>query len=216
VALAASAGWSLGVWWFGEGLGGVLTPAASPASGAPGAAVIYALLAVVLWPSDRSAPRSAFVAGRAVGEWPARVLWLVLWGAVAYLSAGAATRSPQYLRDMITQLASGEPSWVAGIDGGAARLLAGQGAAVSIGLALAFAVIAVGIFFPAPAARGTVVVAVAVSAAIWIVGENFGGMLTGSGTDPNSGPPLALLAVAYWRSSAPGRVRLIPPGPRLS
>jgi hypothetical protein len=31
-----------------------------------------------------------------------------------------------------------------------------------------------------------------------VVGENFGGMFTGSGTDPNSGPLLALLAVTYW------------------
>ena len=37
VALAASIAWSLGVWWFGEGLGMVLTGDVSPVSGAPGA-----------------------------------------------------------------------------------------------------------------------------------------------------------------------------------
>ena len=37
LALAASIAWSLAVWWFGEGLGGVLSGAASPVSGAPGA-----------------------------------------------------------------------------------------------------------------------------------------------------------------------------------
>ena len=35
-ALAASVAWSLGVWWFGEGLGGVLNGGASPLTGAPG------------------------------------------------------------------------------------------------------------------------------------------------------------------------------------
>jgi hypothetical protein len=35
VALAASVAWSLGVWWFGEGLGMVLTGDTSPVSGAP-------------------------------------------------------------------------------------------------------------------------------------------------------------------------------------
>ena len=50
-ALAASVVWSLGVWWFGEGLGGVLSGAASPVNGAPGAVIIYALLAVLLWPA---------------------------------------------------------------------------------------------------------------------------------------------------------------------
>src|SRR5580704_4269892 len=56
VALAASIAWSLGVWWFGEGLGLVLTGDVSPVSGAPGAVILYALLAVLLWPSDRGSP----------------------------------------------------------------------------------------------------------------------------------------------------------------
>ena len=54
-ALAASVVWALGVWWFGEGLGGVLNGVASPLNGAPGAVIIYALLAVLLWPADRAA-----------------------------------------------------------------------------------------------------------------------------------------------------------------
>src|SRR3984885_3015855 len=37
VALAASVAWSLGVWWFGEGLGGVLNGGAGPLNGGPGA-----------------------------------------------------------------------------------------------------------------------------------------------------------------------------------
>jgi len=73
VALAASILWALGVWWFGEGLGGVLSGAASPLNGAPGAVIIYALLAVLLWPADRAAP-APFTAARAVGAHAARAL----------------------------------------------------------------------------------------------------------------------------------------------
>ena len=40
-ALAASIVWSLAVWWLGEGLGGLLNGTAS----APGAVILYALLA---------------------------------------------------------------------------------------------------------------------------------------------------------------------------
>lgn len=54
VALAASIAWSLAVWWLGEGLGGVLSGGASPVSGGPGAVVLYALLAVLLWPTGRT------------------------------------------------------------------------------------------------------------------------------------------------------------------
>ena len=57
VALAASIAWAIGVWWFGEGLGGVLSGAAGPLNGAPGAVIIYALLAVLLWPADRGRRR---------------------------------------------------------------------------------------------------------------------------------------------------------------
>jgi len=42
-----------------------------------------------------------------------------------------------------------------------------------------------------------------VAAFIWVFGEAFGQILTGGATDPNSGPLLALLALAYW-PSAPG------------
>jgi len=37
-----------------------------------------------------------------------------------------------------------------------------------------------------------------VAAAIWVVGQAFGMILAGGATDPNSGPLLALLALAYW------------------
>ena len=41
VALLSSFAWALGVWWIGEGLGGLFTGAASPLTGAPGAALLY-------------------------------------------------------------------------------------------------------------------------------------------------------------------------------
>ena len=74
-ALAASIVWSVAVWWFGEGLGGVLSGGASPLDGAPGAVILYALLAVLVWPRaggrDRGAP---FVAAGATGV---RVAWVL-------------------------------------------------------------------------------------------------------------------------------------------
>ncbi len=197
LTLAASVAWSAAVWWLGEGLGGVLTGNASPVNGAPGAVIIYALLAVLLWPADGGAPAS-FVAARPLGRLPARLLWLVLWGSMAFFAVQAASTAPQGLHDMISSMASGEPGWIASIDHGAAGLLAGHGQQASAILAVVFEIIAIGIFLPAPAARVAVVLAVAVAAAIWVIGENFGAIFTGSATDPNSGPLLGLLAAAYW------------------
>ncbi len=128
VALGASIVWALGVWWFGEGLGMVLTPAASPVNGAPGAVIIYALLAVLLWPSDRHAAKAPFTAARAVGAPAARVLWLVLWASLAYFALLPGNRTPQGLHDMIAGMASGEPRWLTALDNHAAALRGPPGA----------------------------------------------------------------------------------------
>jgi hypothetical protein len=196
IALGASIVWALAVWWLGEGLGMILTPGASPLNGAPGAVIIYALLAVLLWPVARDRP-APFVAGRAVGVHAARALWLVLWVSLAYFALTPASRAPQAASGMISGMASSQPGWLAWIDNHAGSALSHDGLAVSIVLAIAFIVVAVGVYLPPSAARSALVLALVLAAAIWLA-EGLGGMLTGSGTDPNSGPLLALLAIAYW------------------
>lgn len=205
IALACSVGWSVAVWWFGEGLGGTLAGTASPVSGAPGAVIIYALLAVLLWPAGRAGEPARFEAARAVGARTARLLWLVLWGSLAWFAIGpAASRAAQGPHDMISAMASGEPGWLAAIDNGAAALLARHGLPAAMVLATALAVVAAGVYAPAPAARAGVVLAVVVAAAIWVVGQDLGAIFTGSATDLNSGPLLVLLAVAYWPRAVAG------------
>jgi len=198
LALGASIAWALGVWWLGEGLGGVLSGAGGPANGAPGAVIIYALLAVLLWPGrrDRAAP---FIAGRFTGTNVARVLWLVLWGSLAYLALLPATRAPKALGGMVSAMASGQPGWLSSADNHLGAFLTRHGPAIAVAvvLAVALALVAVSVYLPRPAARAGVVLAIAMAAFIWIA-EGLGGILTGGGTDPNSGPLLALLAVAYW------------------
>jgi hypothetical protein len=73
------------------------------------------------------------------------------------------------------------------------------------------------VFLPAPAARVTLVVAVVLAALIWVFGEALGAIFTGTGTDPNSGPLLALLALAYWpaRAAAPAPAASAPAQPAL-
>ena len=143
LALGASVVWALGVWWFGEGLGSVLTPNASPLNGAPGAVILYALLAVLLWPADRD-PAAPFVAGRAVGRGVARGLWLVLWASLAFFAVQPASRAPRAVSGMFAGMAAGQPGWLAWIDQHAASAVGNQGLAASIVLAVALAVVAVG------------------------------------------------------------------------
>ena len=143
-----------------------------------------------------------FPAARAVGAHVARALWLVLWGSLAYFALTPANRAPQVPHDMIAAMASGEPGWLAALDKHSAALVAQQGLAASIVLAVALAIVAVGVFLPLPVARATLILAIVLAAVTWVVGEAFGTILTGGGTDPNSGPLLALLVLTYWPSAA--------------
>ncbi len=128
----------------------------------------------------------------------------MLWGSLAYFALTPANRAPQALPDMIVSMTGGEPGWVTGLENHAAAVLANQGLTASIALAVALAVIAIGVFLPTPLARSVVILALVVAAFIWVFGEAFGQILTGGATDPNSGPLLALLALAYW-PPAPGK-----------
>ena len=209
LALAASVAWSLGVWWFGEGLGGVLNGGADLVNGGPGAVILYALLAVLLWPADRPGKPAPCIAARAVGAPVARALWLVLWLSFGCSALLPANRAPQAINGMIVSMNSGQPGWLAAILRAAAALVAGQGLATSIVLAVACAVVAVGVYLPRRAAAAGLALAIVMAVVVWVAAQALGGILASGATDPNSGPLLVLLALAYW----PARRRPARPAP---
>jgi hypothetical protein len=197
-ALAASVAWALGVWWFGEGLGGVLSGSASPLTGAPGAVILYALLAVLAWPAPGGRRAAGSVAaGSPLGLTGARVAWLALWGSFAYFILQAVNRAPGALHDTVAGLAAGEPGWVAAMDRVVAGAAGNHGTVISVSLAVIFVMTGLGVCWAATT-RAALVLSVITGVAIWVFGENFGGIATGHGTDPNSGLLLMLLAAAFW------------------
>lgn len=216
-ALAGTVAWGLAVWFLGEGAGGILTGSASPLTGAPGAALLYALLAVLIWPRraadagtagvSRAAPASV-AAGSPLGARWSRLPWLLLWAGSAGFLLQSQVRAPGALRSAIAGLADGEPGWLASLDRNAAAAVGSAGGVISIALAVAFVLIGVAVFVPA-ATRPALILAIISAAAIWVVAENLGEIFTGTGTDPNTGPLLILLAAAYW----PAAGRTVPRGP---
>jgi hypothetical protein len=212
LALGASVAWALAVWWLGEGLGGVLAGTASPVNGAPGAVLLYALLAVLLWPADRD-PAAPFIAGRPAGRRVAQGAWLVLWGSLACFALAPASRAPHAISGMISDMASGQPAWLAWIDQRAASALAGRGLPASIVLAVALALVAAGIYLPPRLTRAIIVLSLVLATLLWLA-EGLGGIFTGAGTDPNSAPLLALLALTFWPAvPAPPTPNPAPPVP---
>lgn len=169
LALAASMAWSVAVWWLGEGFGGVLTGSLDPFGGAPGAVVLYVLLAALVWPRREGEPEvdlASVAETGPLGTLRARTVWTALWIGLGSAALLPATRS-------------------AGHGGQAAFVLAAL-------CGLAAVTVALGAF-----ARAGVLAAVIAGAAIW-VGQDFGELLTGQATDPNSGPLLIVIAVAFW------------------
>lgn len=197
LALAASVPWAIGVWWLGEGLGGILSSSASPLNGAPGAVIIYALLAVLLWPWGPDLNSPAVADASPIGTLGAWAAWLVLWGALAVECLAPSFRPPDAVGDTILGMQAGEPGWLAAVDRGVGDALLGRGALAGVLLAAVLAAIAAAVLLP-PVTRPVLIAAIVLSLLIWVVPENFGGIATGTGTDPNTGPLLVLLALAYW------------------
>ena len=70
---------------------------------------------------------------------------------------------------------------------------------------VAFALIAVSVYLPpraAGAAKAALLLAIVVAVVIWVAAQALGGILASGATDPNSGPLLVLLALAYWPAKA--------------
>jgi hypothetical protein len=213
-ALVISIVWSLGVWWFGEGLGGVFNGNGSPLAGSPGAVLFYALLAVLLWPPRRPDLRGPLVAAGRVGIVAAKVVWVVVWVGMGVLALIGSARSPEGVHDLIDGLKAGQPGWLAALDRHAESLVAHRGLTVALVFAALCVVVALSAFLSVRATRAGIVLAVLAAAAIWVVGQNFGLIFVGGATDPNSGPLLILLALAYWPvlppPVTPTEVRTVP------
>jgi hypothetical protein len=196
-ALVASIAWSAAVWWFGEGFGGLLTGSASLVTGAPGAVLLYALLAVAAWPgADGSASATARPAG-------VRALAAAVWLGGAALMLEPANRAPGALAGLVRGAAAGEPRWLAEVLDRVAAWLVRAGSPADVVLAVAMALVGVGLLVPR-VRRVAILAAVALALAIWVLGEAFGGVLSGQGTDPNSGPLLVVLALAAWERRPAG------------
>ncbi len=215
VALGASVLWGAGVWVIGEAIGGVIFPQASMLTGAPGAALIYCILAIVLWPdredrhlSDNDPPSAAkrSLGSRSWlvdGRW-AYVAWAAVWCSSALLELERSNWSPNSLSAQLSYEARGEPWPLAGLD-----RLAGH-ASRGIGIPLAGAMLAaellVGWWVLRPATRHlALTTGIVISILYWIIGQNLGGILTGQATDPNLGPLMVIFALALLvlRGSGP-------------
>jgi hypothetical protein len=186
LALGWSFAWVLVVWWFGEGFGMLFMNMANPLTGAPGAALLYALVGMLVWPNGRP--------GGLLGVRGAKIMWAALWLVMAWLWLLGPNSSANATHDAINAAPSGM-SWLSTVQDWAAEGSQGNGLVVALGLALVSATIGIAVaidWHP----RRLLVLAIVLNLLYWVLGQGLGGIFEGGATDPNAGLLFVLLALA--------------------
>jgi hypothetical protein len=222
-ALVISFFWVLGVWFFGEGLGMVFTGTATALTGAPGSVLIYGLIGLMAWPRRADQPTDASghdnesvgiassAAGQGIGGSRTPLMgWSGYWFLAAVLFVLPDNRTQTSVASAITGMASGNPSFYDHLLNNVGRQLNSVGPQAAWTMAAISLIIGFG---PLVARRPQPFLwaGIVASIAMWVFGQGWlGGVFTGSGTDPNTGPlvvflglammPAALPSPAAWRS----------------
>jgi hypothetical protein len=194
-ALAGSVAWALAVWYLGEGLGGLFGGGASLLTGAPGAALLYAVLALAVLPRPGQDPRSQRPA-----RWAA-VAWAAAWlgGAVLQLLPGVDTNAA--ISMSLAMNASGAPAWFAAVDNQLSALVPAYGASIVVDLVVLQAFAGLGVLMGRRTRLAAVTVGIGLSLVYWVTGQDLGQFWSGIATDPNAAPLLVLLGVTVLGSA---------------
>jgi hypothetical protein len=216
-AIVVSVGYGLGIWWIGEGFGGLPTGFALLAAGSPGPVVFYLVLGLLAWPrrdaDGREQPRTINAAAGLAG-------WVLLWAGQAVLHLPLAFPAGQVARANIEEPTDGEPHWLTVSAGHLESFAATHGTLLAAGTAAVEIVIGLGVL-SRRTRRPALVAGIVVALVYWVFVQDLGTLLAGDATDPGSGPLLVLYAVALWpivgsavparsRARAPMRIRTRP------
>ncbi len=199
--------WALIVWYAGEGMSMLLTGQSSILTGAPGAVLLYPLLALVIFPHNPLAAASPNTAGKAGDEGllSRRFLRWVLagfWLFAALLQLQPAWWQPGRISQTIGSLVG-----MGGLNGALVDPILQGLSDLTIHSETPLNLALIGVFlalFLALAVvkqeqlRPALLASIVVSVAIWSFTQAYGGILSGMATDFNSGLLLIVLALACW------------------
>ena len=204
LARAVSIPWGISVWLLGEGFGGMFMHGTNLMNGAPGAALLYSIIAIVLWPRRDPAEGPSAVQGAPGGRF-ARGAWAVIWCTGALLEVESINHAATVPGAQLSNVGEGEPSVLAWLNHAAGSLVGSHGVAFAVLLGVAACFVGLGALAPSTR-RLALGLGCAMAVLFFVVGQDFGGVFTGQGTDPGSGPLLILFALTMWpRRAVPTR-----------
>ena len=205
LAGAASVGWGLVVWVFGESFGGIFAPGLSWLTGAPGGVLFYVAAGALTalpegaWRSPRLGRLVLagfgifFIAMAVLQAWPGRGFW-----------QGTVHGRPGSLTHMVQSMAStSQPHFLSALLSSFSSFVAGNGFAVNLVVVIVLAVLGAIFLTARPRlVRYAVWFGIVFCLADWVLVQDFG-FLGGVGTDPNSMIPMALLFSAGYLALTP-------------
>jgi type IV secretory pathway VirB2 component (pilin) len=194
-ALALSFGWTLVVWWLGEGFGMLFMNMGSPFNGAPGAVLLYAVVGLLVWPTGNRDNRSAAASGL-LGQRGGLTVWSAAWGCSVLLWLEVLMRPVYSISGSLIEASGNSMPWLSSLQRSLSTTLQGNGKSIAVILLVISFALAVGIW--TRWRRETLIFGILVSLVYWMLGQSLGGLTTGSATDPNIGPLFVLLAFAVW------------------
>ena len=210
-AALVSVGWALIVWYFGEGLGGLVGGSSAMLIGAPGAALLYAVLALAALPGRESKPDDR------PAQWLIYV-WAGVWVIGAALQLLGTENSTEAIWSVVQANAMSAPAGLSWIDHQVARALVvlySHGMPVSFSLAVDQAAIGLGALMANRFRSWAVGAGIGLSLFYWAVGQNLGDTWTSLATDLNTGPLIVLLGMAVLSSRPAPDVWVVPAQPKL-
>jgi hypothetical protein len=168
-----SVAWALIIWIFGEGFGNLMTGNATFYTGAPGAVLLYLILALfLLYPRKLPLQKLPMAAG------------------ILFLIGAALNLAPMFWQPTMLSMMAAVP----GVSGWLSTF-GSQGTMIGNFLAIDI-LVCLGIFLLLIPNRTVAWVTIAFLFMVWWLGQNFGGILTfptGTATDPNA----ALLFIVF-------------------
>ncbi len=199
-AAAVSVGWGLLVWWLVEGLGGLFGGGANLLTGAPGAGLLFAVLALAAWPPlDRLRGRWSAPTDRTPPRWLVWV-WAVIWLGGAILQYSRDERPPADLAATLSGNAANSPHWLARIELHLANWLgrthSASASAVIVTIAIAEAVIGLAAVRPGLSRTIACWAGIVLALAFWLFGQGLGALFEGLSTDLQTAPLVVLTGLA--------------------